>query len=92
MHHAMSFWVVLKTEGEALGFQHFLYMVLYLTFLNVPREVLKTMGFAKLPVLSVHPKCVDYVPLHTLKDHPHWDVLNNDKYFQGTNLLQKNER
>ena len=41
---------VLKTEGEARGFQHFLhvYMVPYLHFSIIPREVLKTMGFAKI--------------------------------------------
>ena len=61
-----------------------------ITFLNVPREMLKTMGFAKLPVLSVHPESVDYVPLRTLKDHPLWNVLNNDEYIRtGTNLVQK---
>ena len=43
-----------------------------------PREVLKTMAFAKLPVLSVHPECMDNVPLHTFKEHPLWNVLNND--------------
>ena len=51
------------------------------------------MGFAKLPVLSVHPESVDYVPLHTLKDHPLWNVLNNDEYFRtGTNLVQKKDK
>ena len=47
------------------------------------------MGFAKLPVLSVHPECVDYVPLHTLKEHPLWNVLNNDEYFRGPNLFSR---
>ena len=45
------------------------------------------MGFAKLPVLSVHHECVDYVPLHSLKEHPLWNVLNNDEFFRGTNQL-----
>ena len=47
------------------------------------------MGFAKLPVLSVHPECVDYVPLHSLKEHPLWNVLNIDEYFQGPNLFSR---
>ena len=47
------------------------------------------MCFAKLPVLSVHPECVDYVPLHTLKEHPLWNVLNNDEYFRGLNLFSR---
>ena len=60
-------------------------MVPYLTFL----KVLKIIGFAKLPVLSVYPECVDYVPLHTLKEHPLWNVLKNDEYFRGPNLFSR---
>ena len=50
------------------------------------------MSFAKLPVLSVHPECVDYVPLHTLKEHPLWNVLNNDEYFRGPNLFSTKKK
>ena len=60
---------VLKTEGEARCFQHFLHV--YGSLFNISKsfqEMLKTMGFAKL--LRVHPECVDYVPLNTLKEHP----------------------
>ena len=45
-------------------------MVPYLTFLNHSKRSVEKNGFAKLSVLSVHPECVDYVPLHTLKEHP----------------------
>ena len=45
-----------------------------------------SLTFAKLPVLRVYPECVDYVRLHTLKEHPLWNVLNNDEYFRGSNL------
>ena len=81
---------MLKTKGEARGFQHFLHvcMVPYLTFLNHSRRSVENNGFAKLPedLLSFQPECVDYVPLHTLKEHPLWNVLNNDEYFRGSSL------
>ena len=59
--------------------------LIYGTLFNIShhskRSVEKKLGFAKLPVLSVHPECVDYVPLHTLKEHPLWNVLNNINIF-----------
>ena len=41
---------VLKTEGKALGFQHFLhvYMVPYLTFLNHSKRSVENKGFCQI--------------------------------------------
>ena len=71
---------VLKTEGEARGFQHFLhvYMVPYLHFSIIPREVLKTMGFAKIStVLSFHLCALTYFKGTSTLD---------DEYFRGSSL------